>query len=344
MTLLTYYERFTELELRHWEFCSAVRNNPTRHPDMGEVFLKEFFRLANPKIGLPREPRRGPDKSSIWYSADRSTMMLYFIGSYLRKQKGDCLSIIPKQRCEYLFPYVWYLLCLYYGRDAAKVGRDAVKTGGDIGDAGRGGDRNRPVRAVCYEFQDGNLMLPVEETQSRDKYMRYLLEESEYTEYRSPGARGLLRELIGAYRMFYQKAADHAGEKGKEKLDAAFCFELCGMLVYMADCLECHEVSYADVGCRDIGSADASYLSKLKYEDDPLLYLLCLSEIINPPRKIKCSDENLKAVDLEYTAEENLAVIRVSGELGGTEAGKRYVDRLKRVGNVIDIQVDVSIG
>lgn len=357
MTLLTYYERFTELELRHWEFCSVVRNNPTRHPEMGEVFLKEFFRLANPKIELPGEPRRGPDKSSVWYSADRSTMMLYYIGSYLRKQKGDCLSIILKQGCEYLFPYVWYLLCLYYGRDAGKAGRDAEKAGRDSGgagkngldigegrDAGKGGDRNIPGRDVCYELRDGNLMHPAGKNQSRDKYMRYLSEVSEYTEYRSMGARGLLKEMVGAYRLFYRKAADHAGKDGKEKLDTAFCFELCRMFVYMADCLECHAMGYADIGCKAMDSAEASCISKLKYADDPLLYLLCLSEIINLPGKMKCSDENLRAIDLEYTAEDNLAVIRVSEELGGTEAGKRYVDRLKRAGDRIDIQMDVRIG
>lgn len=331
MTLHTIYTRCTELELQHWEFCSAVRNNPVRHPEMGQVFLKEFFRVANPKIELPKEKRKPPDKSSVWYSADMSTVMRYYIGNYLKRKKGDRLSVVPWRGCEYLFPYIWYLLCLYDREDSGQDGQIAEESGKEQG-------KEEIVRAADYRLEGGKLVAQAEGQPGREECMRFLAEEREHTKYCSAGARKLLSDLTGGYRAFYQKASEFAGEAKKESLDESFHFELCSMFVYMAECLECRKVSYAD-----IGREDASHVPILKYSDNPLLYLLCLSDIINLSGEIKCSEEKLEKIDLEFIAEENRAVIQIDREFSDTGEGKKYVDRLKHAENRIDIQVDVKM-
>lgn len=340
MTLHTIYTRCTELELQHWEFCKMVKSNPVRHPEIGDVFLREFFRVANPEIVLPKERLKRSDKSSVWYSADQPTVMRYFIGNYLKRQKGDRLSVVPWHGCEYLFPYIWYLLCLYDREENGKAGRTAEEIGKGVecGDAGKEPAQEEIVRTVEYCLEDGKLVARAGQPPDREKSRRFLMEMGEHTEFCSTGARNLLGDLVRAYRMFYNKAADFAGEAKKESLDALFHFELCDMFVYMAECLECRKAGYAD-----IGGENTSNVPVLKYSDDPLLYLLCLSDAINLPGGIRHGKEKLEEIDLEYVREDGWVEIQIGKEFGGTEDGKKYIDRLKRVVDKIDVQMDVSI-
>lgn len=114
MELETFFNDCQAIERKYWKYCKEVKENPVRFPQKGETFLWEFFSIGHSWNAEAGKIKRKSDPDGIWYSADKETLMMFFLGSYFYREMGKSASMITEEGKEYLFPYIWYLLCLYY--------------------------------------------------------------------------------------------------------------------------------------------------------------------------------------------------------------------------------------
>lgn len=115
MELAALFEKYNALEKQYWQYGKGVKHNPVRHQNTGDLFLRDFFNMAHPMLEDVAEPKRIENQDRIWNIADKATLMMFFLGEYLRKGLGDKLAkALAENKVHYPFPYIWYLICIYH--------------------------------------------------------------------------------------------------------------------------------------------------------------------------------------------------------------------------------------
>ena len=82
----------------------------------------------------------------------------------------------------------------------------------------------------------------------------------------------------------------------------------------------------------------------ISYKDNPLLFVLCVADTIEPSKKFTnyCNEELLNLLSIEYNVKTNLLYVEVHEELYNSDAGHKYVSDIEGLDEWCDIETSVK--
>jgi hypothetical protein len=123
------------------------------------------------------------------------------------------------------------------------------------------------------------------------------------------------------------------------------------IFAYICDCIACHNIWKAPMGKEELYKKYklepliGENFKIVSYKDNPLLFILCLADSIEPTKKINDMDELevLRNIEFEYCVEVNRLIISIKKELNTNYKCREYIENLKNIESWIDIKVAVKL-
>lgn len=136
-----------------------------------------------------------------------------------------------------------------------------------------------------------------------------------------------------------------------DKFNRHFSCEQFKIFAYIADCIACHNIWKAPEGSEELyktyhlESLTGKNFKKISYEDNPLLFILCLSDSIEPTKKINNLDELevLRNIEFDFCAKCNKLKVLISKEMSKNIKCEEYIKNLEDLKDWINIKVEVKL-
>lgn len=82
----------------------------------------------------------------------------------------------------------------------------------------------------------------------------------------------------------------------------------------------------------------------ISYKDNPLLFILCVADTIEPSKKFANYDnkEILSLISINYNVKDNSLNVEIDAQLYNSTAGKSYVSGIKELEKWCDIKTTVE--
>ena len=128
-----------------------------------------------------------------------------------------------------------------------------------------------------------------------------------------------------------------------------FCIEQFRIFRYISDCIASHNIWYAS----DM-SSKRSYINfglnslvykknrKISYEKNPLFYLLCLADSLEPVKRGNESDAQqiLEQIKIDYYHTSKTVKITIRSYWSNSECGKQYIRNVKELTTWLDVKIE----
>lgn len=186
----------------------------------------------------------------------------------------------------------------------------------------------------------------------KNNYFKYRIFEHNRIDHGIAGADYMYCKLIQNYRIQYSKM--HECENPMEFTDANnrhYNCEQFKIFAYISDCIACHNIWKAPKDSEELyqkyelEALIGENFKIVSYENNPLLFILCLADSIEPTKKIKNIDESeiLKNIELEYCVEANKLKVLINKKLNTNNQCRNYIENLKSIEDWIDIKIEVIL-
>ena len=308
---------------------------------------------------------------------------VYFISLVLCEQMRiqDEMRLVSENDILYTFKYLLYLACL-----AHDMGYMYEEESNKYKDRPFDGFRENfylrnaiPVTYLTPDVEDEKL----EEKYGATKNLNFEIKfknglsvskswysqnvKTNYFKYRLSGMNKLDHGIVGADLLFSKLVKNYKrkfeeNKETKEEIDfdkfensgRIFCSEQFRIFAYIADCVAAHNVYMADEDKRQeyinygLQPLLPENFKKISFEKNPLLFLLCLADTLEPYKRFESVNENieiLKNISFEVKQREKLIVDVEVGDEGVNFKGKnkeKYINDIKELSKWCDICVNVN--
>jgi len=186
----------------------------------------------------------------------------------------------------------------------------------------------------------------------KNNYFKYIIFERNHMEHGISGADYLFFKLAENYRNKCNELANRADSVDFiDEFNRRFHCEQFKIFAYIADCIACHNIWKAPEGSEELYKAYQleSLISEqfkiVSYEDNPLIFILCLSDSIEPTKKINDLSESevLKNIDFDYCNKYNKLKVLISKEMSKNIKCEEYIKSLNTLESWIDIKMEVIL-
>lgn len=210
----------------------------------------------------------------------------------------------------------------------------------------------------AIEYNNGTIIkAPRYSGETKNNYFYYRLQEMGKLDHGIMGADEFFSRLVVNYVKEYRVMA--AGDFFRESIyefhnerGLHFCSEQIKLFAYIADCIASHNMYKADDNeiCKAVykdyflDSLLPDRFQPISYKDNPLLFILCVADTIEPSKKFPDyrNEEVLNLISIEYSLNDNFLYVEIDEELYDSEAGYRYVSDIEGLEKWCDIKTEVA--
>ena len=188
-----------------------------------------------------------------------------------------------------------------------------------------------------------------------NNYFYYRLNKMGTLDHGIVGADDFFSKMKINYMNEYRKVAKHDFFRGNlnefhNEQGLHFCSEQFKIFTYIADCIASHNVYKAGVMTRDdyekydLNSLVGNRFKPISYEDNPLLFILCVADTIEPSKRFEnySNERLLNLLSIYYHVGKKSLHIVMDEELYDSAAGRKYVARVEGLKHWCDIKTVVE--
>jgi len=189
----------------------------------------------------------------------------------------------------------------------------------------------------------------------KSNYFKYRIEQHHTLDHGIIGADKLYSDLLSNYKSAYNSSKDRYNNYSNFTYqNRAFSCEQFPVFAYIADCISCHNMYMCN---DDICSRNTYYkynlddllpenYRKISYDENPLLYVLCLSDTLEPMKRFWNTESEiniLKRINFEYNHESRCVSISIDKSVAEGENGKKYIKDIKELELWMEISPKIII-
>ena len=168
----------------------------------------------------------------------------------------------------------------------------------------------------------------------KEKHFFYQLERYGVLDHGIIGADAVYSRLLEWYIVNYRKNVKTFQSFENERLEHFGC-EQFKIFIYIANCIASHNIC----------ATGDELMHKLSYKEDPLLFLFCVADALDPSKRLKnlTMEEMLKGLEIYYNREKNRLLVRVSPYIAEYSYGKLYMQDILRLSEWCEIKTFVQV-
>lgn len=188
---------------------------------------------------------------------------------------------------------------------------------------------------------------------TRDNYFYYRIYKIGVLDHGIVGADLFFSRLCENYEKAYNDSIRWEGRQSREDFYNSrglhFNREQLKIFAYIADCIASHNMYKADRDQESIKIYNDYHLKellpdkfkKISYKDNPLLFILCVADTIEPSKRFAVNSNAtiLSKIELTYQKQNNSLLIHLDSQISETESGQNYMSGVKELEEWCDIQV-----
>lgn len=186
----------------------------------------------------------------------------------------------------------------------------------------------------------------------KNNYFWYALRNLNHLDHGIVGADLFFSRLVDIYKASYINLHNGIDIRNfVDKNNRYFNCELLKIFAYIADCIASHNIwkarkkdeeLYNNSGLNELVGQN---FKRINYEDNPLLFVLCLADSIEPTKKIHNIDENivLENIDIEYNSDIKKLNLRVTSKFIKLKQCKEYIRGVSELEDWMNIHVNIDI-
>ena len=170
----------------------------------------------------------------------------------------------------------------------------------------------------------------------KDDFFRYQWNENGILDHGIVGADVLYSGLLEWYILNYRKS-NKIFQSFENEWGEHFCCEQLNIYIYIANCVAGHNIGIA---------TDRKWAKgKMSYKEDPLLFLLCIADIIEPSKRLKdfTAEEIFKGIAIHYNKDRRKLFVEVSSYIAEVSYGKLYMQDILRLSEYCEIRIFVQV-
>lgn len=187
---------------------------------------------------------------------------------------------------------------------------------------------------------------------TKNNYLKYIMFEHKHIDHGISGADYMYFRLVENYRK--KSSTLQPWESPMNFIDnnyRHFNCEQFKVFAYIADCIACHNIWKAPKNSENLyekyqlESLIGEKFKIVSFKNNPLLFVLCLADSIEPTKKINNIDEVevLKNIEFDYCAQINELKVYVTKELSKNDKCKEYIENLMKLKDWLDIKVIITL-
>lgn len=352
-------------EPKIWNYYNINLNNPLEGKEQAAEFIYKYFKYAC-KINLYIDI----DSQGIGRNFSRNihTAIVFFIGAAIQLKIDPALYIKSRIRGDeeqYPFSYIWYLTCLAHDfgyifeendyNDELEYMKECVPYLNKynlVDDFYKKIILNEPVClykkgyklfGVPYtdgvQFSNEKLITkPFYSYRTINNYFRYRLFEMGKLDHGILGGERFYRELV---EMYFK---DRYSSNGQVK----FYYDQIRVWKYIRNCIQAHNIYKASDSSRNIyikyglDELLSDNYNKIAYENNPVLFILCLADTIEPTKKFVNDPPEyiLKNISVNYDNQKNMLNIKLSKKLQDKTGYNSYINSVKELSDWCDVTIN----
>lgn len=209
--------------------------------------------------------------------------------------------------------------------------------------------RIRGERGYSFRYNDSDMKVkPWYSDKLENDYFKYRFWCMDVVDHGIAGADYLYEKLCQNYEeqykdnratgnhiAFYNEDGNYFSESQKE------------VYAYIADCVAAHNIFKAE-NSWDLKKLYMSYnlgellpenFRKIDYKMDPLLFILCIADTIEPIKRFSNCKDVLKKVDFDFHKDNNTLLYYVDENLGTDEERRRYINGVETLSEWCNVSV-----
>ena len=342
--------------LSEWSSCSnedmQVRNMHTVNVFFIGAMLQ---RMVDERILIKSKVSSGYPFSYIWYLLCLAHDLGYVYENYSEVYLGLSNAFfyrpcyMTKQSIKIMPRSAWY-------RDHGIDIPYSVSRNVGRGKGLYNGNRVCRVNGVI-EYSNGTIIKEPRYTAKLiNNYFYYRLYEMKTLDHGIIGADELFSKLIINYIREYRVVASQASFTGTfrefyNEKGLHFSSEQFSIFEYIAECVAAHNIYKAENNEHNkeiyvkysLDCLLPEKFEKISYKDDPLLFILCVADTIEPSKRFPNFDniELLSKISVDYDVDSNSLCVEIDKELYDSFAGKQYMCNIQKLEEWCEIKVIV---
>lgn len=364
-------------EPKIWNYYNINLNNPLEGKEQAAEFIYKYFKYAC-KINLFIDiDGQGIGRN---FSRNIHTAIVFFIGAGIQLKIDPALYIKSRIRGDeeqYLFSYIWYLTCLAHDfgyifeendyNDELEYMKDCVSYLNKynlVDDFYKKCILNKNVHSpqkggvVFYDsyfdmvkFSNEKLIAkPFYSYRTINNYFRYRLFEMDKVDHGILGGQRFYSELSNIYKE--KKYSNRSNlycypKRENSNRQIKFYSDQKRIWKYIRNCIQAHNIYKASESSRDIyikyglDELLPENYNKIAYENNPVLFILCLADTIEPTKKFvnDSSEYILKNISVNYDNQNNRLNIKVSKKLQDKTGYNSYINSVKELSDWCDVTI-----
>jgi len=208
------------------------------------------------------------------------------------------------------------------------------------------------------EYNNGTIVKKCRYSQRiKNNYFNYRIYEMNTLDHGIIGADYFYSKMLHNYKLEYLKTVRHGNLIGDyysfyNEDGHSFCIEQLKIFAYIADCIASHNIfmanneqtqrdKYMKYGLENLLQEN---FIKISYEDNPLLFVLCVADTIEPSKRFPSygNEEILELLSIGFDKSRNLLYVEIDEELFNSDEGIRYISGIEELEEWCDINVNVQ--
>lgn len=183
----------------------------------------------------------------------------------------------------------------------------------------------------------------------KNRYFQYRLYHFNCIDHGIIGADKLYNGLVKNYCSKFKQCQEPVDFNNFVFNNLHFCVEQFKIFRYISDCIASHNIWYAsDRSSKmfyvNFGLNSLLYKKnrKISYEKNPLFFLLCLADSLEPVKRGNESDAQqiLEQIKVDYCHISKIVKITIRSNWSNSERGKQYIRNVKELTTWLDIKIE----
>lgn len=185
--------------------------------------------------------------------------------------------------------------------------------------------------------------------ETQDKYFEMRFFEDGLIDHGITGADYLHEKLLDNYKRAAENRVSGTYKNFKDENGKHFSIEQWRIFQYICDCIAAHNIhssgaeidrkmQYKKYGLRYLW---AENFRKISYKEDPLLFILCIADTLEPTKRFENNDQALDKIIIDYKKECNTLYVHVDYDLGTKKQREHYIKGLQSLVDWVDINVQL---
>lgn len=187
----------------------------------------------------------------------------------------------------------------------------------------------------------------------KERYFRYRLLHRGKLDHGIVGADKFFSDMVENYRKNFERSLTYGTfEYFVNCNDRCFCCEQFKIFAHVADCIAAHNIFKGEESEESIRLYEEYELQellpanfvKISYSKNPLLFILCVADTLEPTKKFRNIDpsELMQNIEIDYDVEHNCIDLNISEWLSEQDGCEAYIKAVKELQKWCEVTVQVE--